>query len=630
MQLSYLSAEEMRRLLSIDQPCEQRAALMADAFRINTLYSIMRAGSGHIGSSFSAMDVVTRLHLEELQDKQGHPTPIYFSSKGHDAPGLYAVLTGLGKLPFELLHGLRRMGGLPGHPDVGTPGIPCNTGSLGMGIAKAKGMIMAARLDGYRQPVYVLTGDGELQEGQNWESLQGATNRSMGELTVIVDHNKIQSDTWVEDVSPLGDLEAKFRSFGWEVARCDGHDHALLTRVLSHFATISDRPKILIADTIKGKGVSFMEKTSAAGEFEFYKFHSGAPSEEHFGAAEREIAERINSALDRLGQSLLKLERVELPDRTAPQGQRLVGAYSRALMEQAAAHPEIVVLDADLMLDTGLIPFAEAHPTRFIECGIAEQDMVSMAGGLALRGRLPIVHSFSCFLSTRPNEQIYNNATEKSRIIYAMSLAGLLPAGPGHSHQSVRDISAMAAIPGLDLIEPCCEEEVATALDYAVSQAPGSTALRLTSIPVAIPYPSPARSSFVRGRGASLRDGKRVLLIGYGPVLLSEAWKASEQLEKETGDKVGLINLPWLNQIDPAWLTSCLEGVGLAVFLDNHYRIGGQGQMLLACLAQQGIRVPCLHLAIDEIPLCGTNAEVLEAHRLDAASIASAVREKIG
>src|SRR5947208_11775613 len=154
---------------------------------------IARAGSGHIGTSFSCMDVLSWLHLEVVG-----PDDRYFSSKGHDAPGLYAVLIGLGRLDFEQLHRLRRLPGLPGHPDVQTtPAVVTNTGSLGMGISKAKGFALADRLAGRVGETFVLTGDGELQEGQFWESLGSAVNLGIDRITVVVDHNKLQSDTWV-------------------------------------------------------------------------------------------------------------------------------------------------------------------------------------------------------------------------------------------------------------------------------------------------------------------------------------------------------------------------------------------------------------------------------------------------
>src|SRR5688500_15900507 len=160
---------------------------------------IARAGSGHIGSSFSCLDIVSWLLLEELGADD-----LYFSSKGHDAPGYYAALIGLGRLPEEKLHALRRLFGLPGHPDVRTAGVVANTGSLGMGISKAKGMVLAHRMRRESRRVFVLTGDGELQEGQIWESLAGAVAARMHELTVIVDHNKLQSDRFVVSTSDLG------------------------------------------------------------------------------------------------------------------------------------------------------------------------------------------------------------------------------------------------------------------------------------------------------------------------------------------------------------------------------------------------------------------------------------------
>src|SRR5207302_5537331 len=238
-----------------------RAQLLADICRVNTLYMIMNAGSGHIGSSFSSLDVITWLWTEELADpNSGAPgADTYFSSKGHDAPALYSLLIALEKLDFDLLHRLRRLGGLPGHPDVETPFIATNTGSLGMGISKAYGMARAPRTTGRRGRIVVMTGDGELQEGQHWESLQPAANENLSEIIAVVDHNKLQSDSAVAAVSDLGAIEEKFRAFGWEVRRVDGHDFRAIRDAFAHLATVGDRPKALIADTVKGKGVSVME-----------------------------------------------------------------------------------------------------------------------------------------------------------------------------------------------------------------------------------------------------------------------------------------------------------------------------------------------------------------------------------
>lgn len=624
-------AKALAAVSEIPEPVS-RVQLFADIARFNTLYMIMRAGSGHIGSSFSAMDIVSWLYLQEMAQPgaENSEPDWYFSSKGHDAPGQYAVMLGLGLLPEGKMHQLRQLHGLPGHPDVGVPGMITNTGSLGMGISKAKGMVHAARLDGKLRRVFVLTGDGELQEGQIWESLISAANRRMGEITVIVDHNKIQSDTWVKEVSDLGDLEAKFAAFGWEVARIDGHDLGALAETLARFRNVADRPKVIIADTIKGRGISFMESTAFSDEFGLYKYHSGAPAEENYRAGSAELWKKIQAQFSAAKVAAPDPVNVTLPSRSVPAGQRLVGAYAEALVEAGRKWEDLVVLDGDLMLDCGLIPFKQHFPDRFIECGIAEMDMVSQAGGLALAGKLPIVHSFACFLSTRPNEQIYNNATEHSKVIYVGSLAGLVPGGPGHSHQSVRDISALAAVPELTLLEPCCESEVAMALEWAIAKNERSTYLRLVSIPVDVPYFLPKTYRFRRGQGCVLKDfGKDFVIIGYGPVLLTEGWDALQQLHSK-GLNGTLINLPWLNTVDAVWLESVVSGARMVISLDNHYTIGGQGDTLARALtAGTGSSREFHVMGVTEVPVCGTNPEVLAAHGLNAASIVATIGKRL-
>src|SRR5204863_2966257 len=165
-----------------------------------------------------------------------------------------------------------------------------------------------------------------------------------------------------------------------------------------------------------------------------------------------------------------------------------VAAYGKALVQQAERHPHLMVLDADLIKDCGLLEFAASYPQRFVECGIAEQDMVSTACGMAHRGALPIAHSFACFLSTRPNEQIYNQCSEASKVIYVGSLAGLLPGGPGHSHQSVRDISALGGVPKLLMAEPPSEAGVEALFDDLANNATECAYLRLVSVQWRLPF----------------------------------------------------------------------------------------------------------------------------------------------
>lgn len=624
--LYYLPYPELERIRTLALPSAQRAMILADMCRLNALYMIARAGSGHIGSSFSSMEIFTWLLTEELDIAKSPQAEgdTFFSSKGHDAPGYYAVLLALGKLPFDLIHQLRRIDGLPGHPDIGTPGMVTNTGSLGMGVSKAKGMVFANRLAGRQGRVIVMTGDGELQEGQFWESLVSAANHGMHEITVIIDHNKLQSDTFVKNVSDLGDLEAKLRAFGWRVERCDGNDIPALARTIDSLKG-EVRPQVIIADTVKGKGVSFMEHTSLDSDVAMYRFHSGAPDASSYRLAAQEIMDRIQQRMHDAGIAVPSFATSEREATTTPSAtaERLIPAYTRALLKQAEMHPNLVALDADLILDTGLIPFQQKFPRRFFECGIAEQDMVSIAGGMALKGLLPIVHSFACFLSARPNEQIYNNATEKTKVIYVGSLAGVVPGGPGHSHQAVRDISALAAMPGMTLVEPCCEEEVGLLLDWCVNQAAGSCYLRLVSLPCDIPYSLPQGYVPEVGQGVTLVDGSEVAIIAYGPILLSAAVEAATMAHKD-GRSVKVINLPWLNTVDSIWLKEAMGTCTSLICLENHYVKGGQSDFICKALAAQNVTGLKLrtHGLID-IPPSGANQEVLKQLRLDPGAIAA-------
>jgi len=624
LELTFVPAAAFEAVRAAAAPASAKARAFAALARVNTLSMIAGAWSGHIGTSFSSLDVMSWLFLNELRDLDKGPAAcdIFFSSKGHDAPALYAVLIGMGLLPRELLYRLRRIGGLPGHPHIETPYVQANTGSLGMGISKAKGMALANRLAGMPRRIFVLTGDGELQEGQLWESLASAVRHKLGEIVVVVDHNKIQSDTWVHDVSDLGDVEAKFRAFGWHVSRCDGHDMDGLERTFRSLDAVPDRPKVVIADTVKGRGVDFMEGP-ALKPGDLYGYHSGAPSESSYLAGLAQLSAQAREAYGALGLGPVPTEiTVRNPRREPRQTDNLVGAYEKVLVAEGERRPRLVALDADLIKDCGLISFSRRFPDRFFECGIAEQDMVSMAGGMARRGALPVVHSFACFLAARPNEQIYNQCSEHSKVVYVGSLAGLLPGGPGHSHQSVRDISALAAVPHLLMAEPTTEAEVAP-LYAALLDANESAYLRLVSVKWPMPFGYPANHRVAVGTGWVAREGKDIVVIGYGPWMMANAFQAAEDLQARTGLSVQLVVLPWLNRVDSGWLRTAIGSRHLVVTLDNHYVHGGQGEMVAAAAATLGLEpaVRVVSIGVESLPECGTNDEVMAHHRLVVAGL---------
>jgi transketolase len=478
--------------------------------------------------------------------------------------------------------------------------------------------------------VVVMTGDGELQEGQNWEALASAAHQRVGNLWAIVDRNELQSDRPTEEILALGDLEAKLRAFGAHVEVCDGHDHdALAAAFASMRAAPVDVPKVLVANTIKGRGVSFMEHPRALREGGgTYRWHAGAPDDEAFARAHDEL-------VDRIGQRLPDLQLEEVPpleDRVSLEGEPESGAGTRSavtdeyvaaayggeLLQLVTRHPELVVLDADLASDCRVRTVELEQPSHFVEVGIAEQDMVSMAAGLARQGLLPVVNSFASFLASRANEQIYNQASEGTKVVYALHYAGLIPAGPGKSHQSVRDISLLGALPNVTIVQPVNAQETVALLRWAIEDAEESVAIRLAI------GPSPRRieleGGLQPGRGSVLRDGDGPTLLAYGPVLVHEALVAAEALAAR-GVDLRVVAMSWLNRFDAEWLEELGEEEDVFV-LEDHAPVGGLADGLRRALDG---RTRVTAFGVEGWPACGTPPEALRAHELDGLSLAARI-----
>lgn len=265
----------------------ERLRELARQVRRDIVEMIYRAGSGHVGGSLSATDLLVTLFFARLRRGNGREPRDYFVlSKGHAAPALYAVLARLGHFPPEELLRLRRFGSpLQGHPDSGwLSGVEVPTGSLGQGLSVANGLALAARLNGTGQRVYVLLGDGEVQEGQIWEAAMTAAHYRLGHLTALLDRNRLQIDGRTREVMRLEPLADKWRAFGWQVLEVDGHDPAAILAGLTELEEDLETPGILIAHTIKGKGVSIFEDQ--------VKFHGVAPTTEEYEQAIKELSAR--------------------------------------------------------------------------------------------------------------------------------------------------------------------------------------------------------------------------------------------------------------------------------------------------------------------------------------------------
>ena len=584
---------------------------LSNMLRVNALSLVQEAGSGHLGTSFSVMDVLLGIHYFE----QGHLFPSgsvstyrVFSSKGHDAPALYAMNHFLGLIPHENMK-LRRLGFLPGHPEIGSGGSITNTGSLGMGISKAKGFAAADFLRSEASRNYVILGDGELQEGQIWESIADAS-KLKNKVVAVVDANSIQSDTWVSKTRDLGDVRMRVEACGWTFIECDGHDFQQLMVALGE-ARDSLQPAMIWAQTIKGFGSP--ELTNFPEDGRFYHAHSGALSDE---VAQKVRQDLMEGSSESPGQSL-DFSRSEKMDSST-----MTNLWANLLHRTASQRNDVVVLDADLALDTGTYSVVDVIGDRYIQMGIAEQDMVSMAGAMALTGFTPIVHSFATFLTMRPFEQIVNNASEGTRVVYVGFLAGIVPSAAGFSHQAVLDLAIMSAVPGMKMFEPATEAEAEAALSIALSHD-GPTYLRMNSVP-----PVSEAGEFHGDEeflGTTFGGGGDFLIICSGAFSLRNALGALEALASRgiNGQVRSLANKS--THLD---FSDGLEDLaGPVLFVENGAEYLGTFSALANKLKDEGRTVKTL--AIKGFPVSGHPEEVSHHHGMTAESLEETIIQLI-
>jgi transketolase len=274
----------------------KRLQAKAPHYRVDIIEMLCAAGSGHPGGSLSVIDIVSTLYNHKMRHDPDNPTSPdrdrFVMSKGHGVPAQYVVMADLGYFPRELLWTLRKLGSpLQGHPAVHwLPGLDTSTGSLGQGLSVAQGIALAARLDGRGYRTYCVMGDGESQEGQVWEAAMSVAKFQLDNLTVILDYNKAQIDGFIKDVMDLEPLADKWTSFGWHVLEIDGHDYAQIIDALDEVENVKGKPCYIIAHTVKGKGVSFMEHSIA--------WHGVGPSREEADRAIAEIRARANLPLE--------------------------------------------------------------------------------------------------------------------------------------------------------------------------------------------------------------------------------------------------------------------------------------------------------------------------------------------
>ena len=609
--------------LSLEQVRELAAQLRVDSIRSSTA-----AGSGHPTSSLSAADLLAVLMSRHLRydwddpDAPGNDHLIF--SKGHASPLLYSVFRAAGVVSEqELLEGYRRFGQrLEGHPTPVLPWVDVATGSLGQGLPDGVGIALAgAKLEKAPYRVWVLAGDSELAEGSMWEALATASHYGLTNLVTLVDVNRLGQRGETALGWDMDAYAARVEAFGAEAVVVDGHDVEAIDAALARADEDLERPLVILARTVKGKGIPGVEDEE--------DWH-GKPMPE----------ERAEEAIDALGgvRSLQvrgprppEVERrsasrgqVELP--TFDVGEEIATrkAYGPALAALADVDPRVVALDGEVSNSTGVADFVQAHPERFFEMFIAEQQMVAAATGLAARGYIAYASSFAAFLS-RAADFVRMAPVSRADLRLVGSHAGVEIGADGPSQMGLEDLALMAATQGSTVLYPSDATSTA-ALVAAMSDLHGVSYLRTTRGGYPVLYGP--EEEFPVGGSKTLRRSAHdaVTLIGAG-VTLHEALGAAEALAEE-GVQARVIDAYSVKPIDAEGIRAAVaETGGRAVVAEDHHREGGLGAAVLAALAAEPLADLHLeHLAVDGVPGSGTTAELLDWAGIDAAHIARAAR----
>jgi transketolase len=599
----------MNELFIVDQACYSRQPLAAPsalralcAFnRINALACIKGAEHGWLGASFSVAELLTVLYFP-----RGERNVVL--SKGHAAAMQYACLYGLGVLSQEQLLGYKDgPAGLPAHSERGTPGILFTSGSLGQSLSKAAALALCQPTERF----FVILGDGELQEGQCFEALQTVAHRALTNLTVIVDLNGFQSELPVASIKRVADYDALLRGLGLDVQVVDGHDPVALTDALAAGCTSSRHaPLALLARTRKAGGTDLLPVEEGR-----QPWHGRVPDDALY---RRLVAEQVERTADVELQAALRCWLGDVARASSspaacatvapPTARPTIStgvAFARRLERLVDEHAGIVVLDADLAHSCRLDSLA-ARSDRFYEMGIAEQDMVSFAGGLALAGRLPVVNTYAAFYK-RAVEQIHVNQIDSLRVIYAGHYAGLCYFTDGKTHQSLSDLSLMLAVPELQVVEPVDAGHAEALLEWAVREARQSVYFRLRRTPPTFQLP---HAGVRIDRPSVVGEGRERCFVTLGSVSTALALECRQRPELADFSVVALSVLR--GPLDVDHLHALLGPARLIVTIEEELAPGPLHHLVCSHVQRLGLRARVVGKQIDR---WGASFRTLDACR---------------
>jgi len=601
---------------------------IAKLIRYFILTSTTEAGSGHPTSSLSATDLVTGLlfggifRFDVNQPEYPNNDRLIFS-KGHASPLFYSLWAAAGKLTEKELMSMRKFGSfLEGHPTVAFRYTEAATGSLGQGLSIGIGMALNAKyLDKLPYRTYVLLGDSEMSEGSQWEAIQIASHYKLDNLVGIIDVNRLGQCGETMYGHDLNAYERRISSFGWETVLIDGHSLPEIITAYEKTLRVINRPVMIIAKTIKGKGVSFLEDQ--------YGWHGKAPKKEELTKALQELGAVDTS----IRGEILKPEDMT-PEKQTPQKAKEISypinkpvatrkAYGKALVRIFPQFPNMVVLDAEVSNSTYSEIFKEKYPEQFFEMYIAEQNMVGAALGLSRRGKIPFVSTFAAFF-TRAFDQIRMSQYSDANIKFVGSHAGVSIGEDGPSQMGLEDIAMFRAILNSVVLYPSDAVSTEKLVEEAAKHN-GIVYIRTTRKDTPIIYDKD--EEFIIGGSKVLRKSNSdfVTVIAAG-VTLHEALNAYEELKKE-GIFIRVIDLYSIKPIDISTLHEAARTTKAIITVEDHFAEGGLGEAVKTALSDHA--APVYSLSVRKMPRSGKPDELLDYEEISRSAINKKVKEII-
>jgi transketolase len=598
---------------------------LAQQLRVDSVRAAVGTKSGHPTSSMSAADLMAVLMAKYLHydfDAPENPANDHLIfSKGHASPLLYSMYRAAGAITVEELLSFRRFGSrLEGHPTPVLPWVDVATGSLGQGLPISVGVALTGRkLDRIPYRVWCLCGDSEMAEGSMWEAFEHAAFAGLDNLTAIIDVNRLGQRGETMHGWDLDSYAHRAKAFGWHAIEIDGHDLAAIDQAYEEATGTTDQPTVIVAKTIKGKGVPEVEdKPGWHGKALDDPDHA---IEELGGVRNIKVDVAKPEAVAQPHQfetGPLELPVYELGDEVATRK-----AYGEALAAVGSADGLVVALDGEVSNSTFAEIFAAAHPERYFEMYIAEQQMAAAAVGIQVRGWKPFASTFAAFWS-RAYDFIRMAAISRANIRLCGSHAGVSIGEDGPSQMALEDLATFRAVHDSTVLYPSDGNSTAK-LVAEMAEREGIVFLRTTRGATPVLYG--ADEEFPIGGSKVARDGDDVTLVGAG-ITLHEALKAADTLADE-GVSARVIDLYSVKPIDADTLRAAAEATSGIVTVEDHWPEGGIGEAVLSVFAEADERPRVVRLAVRDMPGSGKPDELIAAAGIDAEHIVVAARKLV-